>query len=176
STTTCLRAAAVKPGWKSSNVDTQTYIFLNDVVHQPVTPSGYPESWSFYTADYQMDPDVVNDPVYGPLLNDALLSLPTMSIVTDQDNLFDSTTGIYANSTRDGVAWERPASMEYFTPDGTKQYQINCGLRIQGGYFRNHSASRKHSFRLLFKGIYGASKMEFPIFASDKHAATSFDN
>src|SRR5258706_11023279 len=36
--TTTLRAAAFKPGYLSSDVDTQTYLFLNDVIHQPNLP------------------------------------------------------------------------------------------------------------------------------------------
>ena len=48
------------------------------------------------------------------------------------DDLF-GTRGIYVNSTNEGVAWERPASAELLYPDGREGFQINCGLRIQGG-------------------------------------------
>ncbi len=34
STTTCLRAVAFKTGWKPTNIDTHTYIFLDDVCRQ----------------------------------------------------------------------------------------------------------------------------------------------
>ena len=37
-TTSFLRAATFKPGWLQSDVDTQTYIFLKDVMHQTRPP------------------------------------------------------------------------------------------------------------------------------------------
>ncbi|MDP6381258.1 MAG: lamin tail domain-containing protein, partial [Phycisphaerae bacterium] len=47
-TTTVLRAIAYKPGYLSTNVDTQTYIFLGDVVNQPGSPAGFPSTWGTY--------------------------------------------------------------------------------------------------------------------------------
>ena len=41
-TSTVLRAAAFKAGFRASNVDTQTYLFLDDVLNQPAQPPGYP--------------------------------------------------------------------------------------------------------------------------------------
>jgi hypothetical protein len=119
STTTCLRARAIKPGFKSTNEDTHTYIFIADVIrrsHEQVLSEDYPSTWfSTYSADYGMDPEVYNDPDYADLMDDALLSIPTVSVVTDKDNLFShdndpETGGIYiytglVNRWRD---WERP--------------------------------------------------------------------
>ena len=174
STTTCLRAMAYRPGWMSTNVDTQTYIFLDQVIHQPGKPFGFPDRWGSTTADYEMDPDVVNDPQYRNTMRDSLLSLPTMSIVTETDNLF-SAGGIYSNSLSAGVAWERPASVEYFYPDGTTGFQVNAGLRIYGGDpFRGMNLTRKKSFRLLFKRQYGPTKLNYPLFDAPD-AAASFD-
>ena len=170
--TTCLRATAVKHGWMPSSTYTQTYIFLDDVIHQPARPSGFPSSWGSTSADYEMDADVVNNPEYGPLMDDALLSIPTFSIVLDTDDMFGS-SGIYTRSTSRGIAWERPGSAELIYPDGSEGFQVNCGIRIQGGYFRSHSACRKHSLRLLFKGMYGPTKLTFPLFGQD--AVDSFD-
>jgi hypothetical protein len=174
SSTTCLRAMAFRPGWVSTNIDTQTYIFLSQVAHQPSNPLGFPSSWSSTAADYEMDPDVVNDPQYSGRIRESLLSLPTMSIVTDKDNLFGA-GGIYSNSLSGGVAWERPASIEYFFPDGTTGFQVNAGLRIYGGDpFRGMSLTRKKSFRLLFKRQYGPTKLNYKLFDAPD-AATSFD-
>jgi hypothetical protein len=173
-TTTCLRAMALRPGWMSTNVDTQTYIFLNHVTNQPSNPFGFPDRWGSTTADYEMDPEVVNDPSYSSRIRESLLSLPTMSIVTETDNLFGG-RGIYSNSLSAGVAWERPASVEYFFPDGTTGFQVNAGLRIYGGDpFRGMSLTRKKSFRLLFKRQYGPTKLNYPLFDAPD-AATSFD-
>jgi len=173
-TTTCLRAMAFRPGWMSTNVDTQTYIFLDDVIHQPGKPFGFPDRWGSTTADYEMDPEVVNDPQHRNVMKDSLLSLPTMSIVTETDNLFGG-SGIYSNSLSAGVAWERPASVEYFFPDGTTGFQVNAGLRIYGGDpFRGMNLTRKKSFRLLFKRQYGPTKLNYPLFDAPD-AAASFD-
>ena len=174
STTTCLRAMAFRPGWMSTNVDTQTYIFLDQVAHQPSNPFGFPGTWGSTTADYEMDPEVINDSLYRGRIRESLLSLPTMSIVTETDNLFGA-RGIYSNSLSAGVAWERPASVEYFFPDGATGFQVNAGLRIYGGDpFRGMNLTRKKSFRLLFKRQYGPTKLNYPLFDAPD-AATSFD-
>ena len=173
-TTTCLRAMAFRPGWMSTNVDTQTYIFLDYVARQSNNPFGFPRQWGSTTADYEMDTEVVNDPLYRGRMRESLMSLPTMSIVTETDNLFGA-GGIYSNSLSAGVAWERPASIEYFYSDGTTGFQVNAGLRIYGGDpFRGMSLTRKKSFRLLFKRQYGPTKLNFPLFDA-KDAAASFD-
>ncbi len=181
-----LRAAAFKAGWYPSNIDTQTYIFLNDVILQPNNPPGFPSDWKGnyvdpgdlppggeVPADYEMDPDIVigNE----NHVKDALLSLPVVSIATDINNLFDLETGIYANSWEGGIDWERPASAEFFEPNSTRQFQVNCGLRIHGGWFRKPRLTNKHSFRLLFKSGYGPTKLEFPLF-DDENATDSFDS
>ncbi|HOL32232.1 MAG TPA: lamin tail domain-containing protein [Anaerohalosphaeraceae bacterium] len=173
SATTCLRAAAFKPGWRPSNTDTQTYLFIQDVISQ-TAPPGYPAVWNGYPADYEMDPDICTNPAYADLIDDALLSLPTVSLVTDKKNLFDPATGLYLNTTMEGDLWERPVSMEFVDPSGTeKSFQEDCGLRIQGGASRNPNNSPKHSLRLLFKSAYGASKLNYPFFGDD--AVDSFD-
>ncbi|HEX42796.1 MAG TPA: hypothetical protein ENN81_12170, partial [Phycisphaerales bacterium] len=171
--TTCLRAMAYKPGWLSTNVDTQTYIFLDQVIRQGANPAGFPTTWGGTAADYAMDQRVVNDSRYSGLMRQALLSIPTMSIVTDMDNLFGP-TGIYQNPTLEGGAYERPASVEWIHPDGSTGFQIDAGLRIYGGAFRRMDLTRKKTFRLLFKRQYGAGKLKFRLFDAED-AATEFD-
>jgi len=171
--TTYLRARAVKPGLKPSEINTQTFIFLDDVLQQSRTPSGFPSRWGGISADYEMDPDIVQDPRYNGMMKDALLSIPTMSLVMTNDDLFDSSKGIYANPTSRGVLWERPGSIELIYPDGLQGFQANCGVRIQGGWFRPLGNARKNSFRLFFKGIYGQTKLRYPLFGDD--AVEEFD-
>jgi hypothetical protein len=171
--TTCLRAKAVKPGWMPTNIDTHTYIFLDDVKQQPRNPAGFPSNWGGTATDYEMDPDIVQDPRYSGMIRDALLSIPTMSLVTTNSDMFDSRDGIYANPESHGVSWERPGSVELIYPDGTEGFQINCGIRIQGGAFRSWGLTKKKSFRLLFKGVYGPSKLRYSLFGDS--AADQFD-
>ncbi len=181
--TTCLRAVALREGWRSSPVGTQTYIFVSDVVRQSPTgqkpgpawpePStsgggwpGFPGGGGAQTIDYGMDPDVVNDPRYKDLVDDALLAIPSISLVTPLANLFDSRTGIYVNAMQDGRAWERPVSVELIYPDGTEGFQVDAGLRIRGGYGRQGS-NAKHAFRLFFRGDYGMTELHYPLFDNE---------
>jgi hypothetical protein len=171
--TTCLRAVAVKQGWVPSRMETQTYIFLGNVEQQSARPPGFPADWKGAAADYEMDPDILSNRQYVVQLKPGLLSIPSMSLVMSTRDLFDAQTGIYANPQGAGVAWERPGSVELIYPDGTEGFQVNCGVRMQGGYFRTPSATSKHSFRLLFKGAYGAAKLRYPLFGKD--AVEEFD-
>ena len=166
--TTCLRARAIKEGWMPSKTIASSYFFLDDVIHQPAHPQGLPTRWGSRTADYEMDPDIVDDPRYRDNISSALTSIPTMSVVMNSDDMFGD-SGVYANP---GADREMPASVELIYPDAAQEgFQVNCGIKIIGGASRNMSL--KNSFRLLFKGIYGPSKLRFPLFGPD--AADQFN-
>ncbi len=164
-TTTMLRAQAFRDGHEPTNIDTHTYIFLDDVLRQ-TRPPGYPTSWAGLRADYDVDPMIATDtrsPDFQPRLKNDLMAIPTMSIVLDPDDLMGS-RGIYTNPLNRGRAWERAGSIEYFTADGSRpDFQENCGIRIQGG-----SSARpiegKHSFRLVFTARHGPTKLRYPLF------------
>ncbi|MBN2327162.1 MAG: chitobiase/beta-hexosaminidase C-terminal domain-containing protein, partial [Candidatus Omnitrophica bacterium] len=170
---TPLRAAAFKPGFEPSRISTQTYIFLDDVLQQ-VRPEGYPSAWgNNVSADYGMDPDVINDPRYRDTIRDDLQSLPVMSLVSEPDYFFGSRDGIYTHPENKGIAWERPCSTEFFFPDGSREgFQVNNGIRIQGGYSRIPDR-RKHSFRMLFKRDYGPPTLRCKMF--DNSPVEKFD-
>ncbi|MCL4296496.1 MAG: lamin tail domain-containing protein [Anaerolineae bacterium] len=171
--TTFVRAAAFKPGSLPSLVNTQTYIFPDNVLAQPAKPPGFPDTWGTHAvdfinyksgepvqADYEMDPDIVNDSRYGPTLKEALKAIPTLSIVTPVEGF-----KIYANPREHGVNWEEPASVELIDPSGAGPgFQINAGIRIQGGAGR-WEFMPKHSLRLFFRDKYGAPKLNYPLFA-----------
>ncbi|MBI9016243.1 MAG: lamin tail domain-containing protein [Phycisphaerae bacterium] len=175
--TTVLRARAFKDGFLPSNTDTQTYIFPNDVITQianGVAPAGWPSgSINGQVFNYGMDPDITESSEYGPLIIEAMKAIPTISLVTNLDNLFNSGYGIYVNAYQDGIDWERPVSVEMINPDGSKGFQVDGGIRIRGGYSRAGS-NPKHSFRLLFKGGYGDTKLEYTMFEDSK--VNEFDN
>ena len=60
----------------------------------------------------------------------------------------------------------------WFFPGNTKRgFQIDCGLRIQGGDYIRHNyiphskaPTGKYSFRLYFRGSYGAGRLKYPFF------------
>jgi len=130
-TTTSLRAIAIKPGWKSTNMDAQTYIFLDDVIRQPARPAGFPVNWGHSgKGDYEMDPQVVNNSQYRNTIKDDLISVPTLSLVMDKDDWFGS-KGIYINESQDGT--ERTVSIEFIDPSSGGEFQTSCAIAMQGG-------------------------------------------
>jgi hypothetical protein len=188
SSTTVLRAIATLDGWKSTDVDTQTYLFPDDVITQSsdgAAPPGWPTaSGTAQVLDFGMDPEVVNhaNPDVGgaATIKSALLALPTVSVTTDLPNLFNinGSQGIYANPYGRGLAWERPASLEWINPpdaanpNGTSEFQINAGIRLRGGYSRS-TDNPKHALRFFFREEYGSTKLRYPLFGRD--AAQDFD-
>ena len=178
--TTALRVGAFREDFESSYIDTRSYLFLDTpagggILHQESRPPGYPSAWGGLTADYEMDQRVVSDENsahYDERVMDSLLAMPSLSIVMDIDDLFHPATGIYSNSLRSGVEWERPASLELIYPDGKEGTQINCGLRMQGGASRQLTRP-KHNMRLMFKKLYGPGKLKFPVF--EDSPVESFD-
>ncbi len=175
--TTCLRARAVRDGWIPGDVGTHTYIFLSDVIARTqgrVLDQGYPETWyGGLPADYEMDSEVCYSMAYADLTDDALQAIPTVSLVTNKDFLFGYSKdpqagGIYiytGHSSTGGSGWEQPVSMELFTPDGAKGFQVTCGLQIQGDESRDPLECPKHSFELRFRSEYGQAPLVFPLFA-----------
>jgi hypothetical protein len=178
-----LRAVAVNPPDLPGPSLTKTYIFLNNVLSQTTPGGSWPKPNPDPSAlrpgfvmgqvyDYGMDPDVVNDPRYKDLVDDALLAIPTISVVSDPDSLFNDTRGIYENALQSGREWEREGSVELIQPDNTNGFSVPCGVRIRGGWSR-HEDCPKHSFRLYFRSEYGLSKLEFPLFGNE--GTSSFD-
>ncbi len=102
----------------------------------------------------------------------AIQSLPVVSLVTDDSNLWGS-TGIQqpGNAAQRGIAWERPVSAELIKSEDNSGLQVNCGLRVQGGNYVRGRYSRygglpfsKYSFRLYFRGDYGPTMLHYPWF------------
>jgi hypothetical protein len=165
-TTTIIRAMAWKDG-AASQTATRTYIFPREVLKQ--TGAGFPQSWGTNNgkavpAYYKLPTEILHDAQFQQELAPALKSIPTISLILEPRDLFDSGTGIYSNPKESGPDWERPASLEVIFPDGRKGFQVNCGLRIQGGWNRRPEESPKHAFRVVFKKKYGPGKLKLPLF------------
>lgn len=177
--TTTLRAIAIKDGHIPSNVDTQSYLFPAWTIQQPKFPQPplYVFEWPAgqigeQKTDYRFQPPSTVGATDAQMIT-ALKAIPSISIVSDQPNLFDNNTGIYARPQNRGRAWERPASMElifppdYVSPDGqTSGFQIDFGLRIRGGASRN-PFNFKHRFRAFFRPEYGERALKFPLFGEE---------
>jgi len=156
--TRLLRAAAFLTNYVPSEPDTHSYIFLSQVLQQSNVQPGYPTVWqASYPADYEMDPNVVNDPTYGPTLTNDLRAIPTLSLVSSHEEFWSSSIGIYPDAT---LEREVSTSAELFNGDNTSEFQINCAIQMHGQAGRDNVRSAKHSMRLEFKGDYGLSRLE----------------
>ena len=177
SKTTVLRAAAFKTDLVPTNIDTQTYLFLDDVIKQSPNgqvPSGWPSSGvNGQELNYGMDPDIVGGRHSEQEVINALKALPTISMVTPLANLFNGQTGIYVNAGGSGRNWERPASFELLNPDASLGFQIDGGVRVRGGFSRS-DGNPKHAFRVFFRRDYGEGKLRFPLFGDE--GTDEFDN
>ncbi len=186
--TTIVRAAAFKLGWESTDVDTQSFLFVNDIINQ--SPNGQvPPFWPSSSGtdqvmDFGMDPEIVNhaNPNVGGAqqVKNALLSIPTVCLTTDIGNLINvnGSQGIYSNPYGRGFSWEKPVSVEWIlppdaaNPNGISAFQENAGVRLRGGFSRSPD-NPKHSFHLYFREEYGAKKLNYPLFG--RFGAREFD-
>jgi len=176
-TTTVLRAACFTGGTNGSPSVTHSYIFPRAVVGQ--TGQDFPATWGTnqgqpVPADYAMDPEVTGYPAYREAIGPALRALPTLSLVCSNPDLFDPGRGIYSHPRESGSEWERPASLELIHPDDADGFQVNCGVRIQGGWNRRPEESPKHSFRVVFKKKYGPGKLRYPLFGDGEREFDEF--
>jgi hypothetical protein len=200
-TTTTLRAAAFKTGYTPTNVDTQTYIFVADVIGQDAsdvtetyatwghdkddgdTTSGYNLDDE---SDWAMDTDIVGGVETAQAVMDALKAIPTVSIVMDWDDLFSGTpmpgtfpAGSAVAPAPQGIyihgrSSERSASMEYINPDvTTDQFQIDASVEIQGHSSPGRWNSDKLSFQVKFKYPYGSTELDYPLFANSPDGANA---
>ena len=177
STTTILRAAGFRNNFIPTNIDTQSYIFLKDVINQPNNPPNTTPRWAGRIADYEMDPQIVTNPRYADKIIPALQKFPSLSLTIAPDDFYGP-NGIYQNPQSEGSLWERPVSAELISHDKSEDgFQINAGLRVQGGSSRNPDTP-KHSMSLRFRTQYGAGKLRYPLYRdapNGRKAAGKFD-
>ena len=126
-----------------------------------------------------------------------------VSLMTDEDNLFDYEKGIYVtgkvydswkkskdydpetpdwflpgNYTQKGREWEREATIQFFE-NGQLAVSQNVGIRIHGGATRSYS---QKSMNVYARKDYGAAKLEYDLFSdnvrkkSDGTPVTLFDS
>ncbi len=164
--TTIVKAIA----WTSTDTSkliTQTYLFPKNIMHQPKSPKGFPTSWggsSTIDADYEMDPDVIDNPEYSSQITDALKSLPSLSLSMPTDEWFKPETGLYVGYPNSDITHEKPVSAEFIYADSTKNFLVNCGVQNQGGTSIVNWKVPKQSMRLLFKDKYGPKKLKKKLF------------
>ncbi len=101
-------------------------------------------------------------------------SLPVISIITDENNLFGGDNGIYvpgdncvdfnentANYFQRGIEWERPIHIELYEKNGQKAFSEKAGIRIHGGVNRQ---SFQKSLRIYMRKDYGSRWLNYELF------------
>jgi hypothetical protein len=169
-----VRASLVKDGYSPAFSVSKTYIFPVAVKTQSYPGGSWPKNEvNGQVLDYDMATDVVNSSSYKSQIDAALKEIPSISLSTDNGNLFDASEGIYVNPSEKSENWERDCSVELINPDGEEGFHVNAGLRIRGGNSAKNLSNPKHGFRLFFRSEYGNSKLEYPLFGSN--GASEFD-
>jgi hypothetical protein len=121
-------------------------------------------------------------------------SLPSVSIIVDEWDLFQYQSGIHtagqtfdiwrqnnpdvfpppifkANYGRRGDLWERPAQIDFFNMEqGSIEFSSELGIRIHGASSRRFP---RKSFRLYARGIYDTDEINYEFFPS--HHTTIFE-
>jgi len=171
STTTVLRAIAYVEGIDTTEVNTHSFLFLDDVIQQSETIDGWPsDDYNVGTGGataehtYGMDPEIVNSPLYINDIIKGLEDIPSLSIVMDKDDFWN----MY-----DGNAETKTSIELLYASDPTKNEQVDCGIEA-------HSHKRlKRSMRLSFKNQYGPGKWDSDIFKNavlgSENAVDEFD-
>lgn len=144
-TTTLLRAFAGKEDFLSTDIDSQTYLFLDEVIGRP-----------------EMSTTITGHPTWGPQMRDALLEIPTISLITQEEIPLDEPT---VNNPR-----EIPLSIEMIMPDGSRGFQANAGVERFGGPFTFFDGNKKN-LRISFKEIYGPRRLRYNLFDDVKYGA-----
>jgi hypothetical protein len=168
--TTVVRAKCLDGSSDETAIETRTFVIPDAVPGQK--GDGFPRTWGIkdsnaVLAAYQLKLPAGESASDRAALDKVLRALPAISIALPVSNLFGEARGIYTHPEESGEAWERAASVEFIPADDAKGFQIDCGLRIQGGWSRRPEESPKHSLRLVFHKRYGTGHLKYPLFGSE---------
>lgn len=109
--------------------------------------------------------------------------LPVFSLITDPENFFSDTSGIYVAGTNGIIGncstvprnwnqdWERPAHLEFFENNKSLAFKVDCGVKIFGGCSRLYPMK---SLAFYFRSQYGFDKLNYRLF--DDSPITEFNN
>lgn len=100
---------------------------------------------------------------------------PVIFLSTDDANLYDYNTGIFADGPGKSATfpfkganfwkdWERPIHFEYMDEKGNAQVQFNAGIKVFGQYSR---ALDQKSFSINLRDKYGPTEVCYPFFKNN---------
>ena len=177
---TTIRAVAYEDSTSVSDVRTHSYVFPANVLTQDnsdVPVEQHSQDHVFWTEEFDMNDVNISDQE----MIDALLDMPTIFISAPWDSIF-GISGIHRGQNLEEYGgdphdpnWKEliECSAEMIYPDNYKggrfkNWQENCGIKIQGGASRwqNGDMDHKQSFTLEFKSKYGTGMLKNEILAS----------
>jgi hypothetical protein len=94
---------------------------------------------------------------------ETLFDTMVVSLSTDEANLYDEQTGIFANyeETSETGDWDRPAYIEFYESDGSLMLKQGTGIAVSGHASRSYD---QKSIKLIANSIYD---MDHPTFDYD---------
>ena len=104
------------------------------------------------------------------------MTIPVVSIVTNDKYLNDSKMGIFANNQQAKVKnnWRRPVNFEYFTSEGNNSVvNLLCETRIQGGQSREN---RLKSMAFYANKRFGTKSFNYEFFPDQKPGLSDYQS
>jgi len=177
---TTIRAVAYEDSTCCSDVRTHSFVFPENVLMQDdsdVPDEQHNKDHVFWTEEFDIDDvNCTEDEMI-----DALKDLPTIFISAPWDSIF-GVAGIHRGQNLEEFSGDPhdpdwielvECSAEMIYPENDKygkykDWQENCGIKIQGGASRwqNGAMDHKQSFTLEFKDKYGAGMLKNSILAT----------
>lgn len=144
--------------WESPSVTLDKANIIRCVSYNGGVPSS-----KVYTSTYFVDENIFTK-----------YTVPVISLVTEESNLFDNDSGIYVpgvhfninnpewtgNYCQSGIEWEKPVHIEYYDKYGDIKFKQNAGIRIHGG--KTRIAAQK-SLRLYARNEYDKKHFNYPL-------------
>lgn len=164
--TTVVKAVVVSASG-SSKVFTNSFLFPYMSAKQVKNPKGFPKIWGgakIINADYEMDPEIIDSPEYADDINEAFESLPSLSLSMDVDEWFNHSTGLYVGYPNSNETREKPVTAEFLFNNEEESFVVECGVQNQGGTSIVKWKVPKQSMRLLFKEMYGPTRLKRKLF------------
>lgn len=164
--TVVVKAVAISDS-DTSKIFTNTFLFPETIVKQDKMPAGFPTTWggsSTIFADYEMDPQIVDNPMYSTEITGALKSLPAVSLTMNTDDWFNPNTGLYVGYPNSSISREKAVTAEFIFEKADENFSVECGVQNQGGTSIVNWKVPKQSMRLLFKEMYGPAKLKYKMF------------
>lgn len=112
-----------------------------------------------YGKDWGSHEQILPEKIPSSLIMDQSIiskGIPILSVVVDENDLYDPSTGIFTNRKRKGKAWERPCFISYYDK-GKLLFATGAGIRIHGSSLHKRKAE---SLRFYFRAIYGCDQFK----------------